>query len=773
MKKRLLGLLLCALMVFMPVVQTAAAEGGEVLVEESIILPERETYSEDDAESNQELLEEYIKEQVFGFGVSTFFDDSCDALMPNECSLQIFRDLKEEIARIAANGGSSVISINLEEPITFNYPSSNFNDVFWQEVEKVVDTSLIHISLLADCPYELYWYDKTRGMYTSGSYETKNGKVYVTNLVFGFTVADEFLAPGDTTGGYTVITPGASADDIAKARNNIAELVLESEDLGDLEKITAYKNYICSAVDYNYDAVNDETTPYGNPWQLIWVFDDKPATKVVCEGYSKAFQYLCELSDFDDPYFETHLVTGVSTYNGSGGGHMWNQITLNDVNYLVDITNADGNPHIESDLFMNATPVRTDGNGFVVSFGSGYLYYTFYDNTKTLYHEEFLKLGQRVHTYTDDPNVCDVCGRVKASDHPAHDGITFTPWTSSASLPTTAGNYYLTTDVTISDTWYPGNGIKLCLNGHSIIKTTEKYLVYIGVTLDIYDCTPNPGSLTHADGALYEAVYISGGTFNLHGGKIAGNTGCGVWNVGGTFNMYGGSVSDNTLTYASRFSNSGVWNSGTFNMYGGSITGNTAEKSNGGGVYNCGIFNMYGGSITGNTAVKGGGVWNEGTMTVTGLVNITGNTATDGTASNLYLATGKTVTVESEFESSLSTDSRIGISTEAIPTNAEPVDITADWAGAYEECFIPDDTNYKIGSGLGGRLTLVPVKVEIGPGDLDEDGDVDLTDADFLYDFLNDSSKTLTEAQLTLADIDKNGEITLRDAMLIYDAYNG
>ena len=57
-----------------------------------------------------------------------------------------------------------------------------------------------------------------------------------------------------------------------------------------------FKNEICNLVDYNNAAADSSTqTAYGDPWQMIWVFDENAETKVVCEGYSKAFQYLCDL----------------------------------------------------------------------------------------------------------------------------------------------------------------------------------------------------------------------------------------------------------------------------------------------------------------------------------------------------------------------------------------------------------------------------------------------------------------------------------------------
>ena len=71
-------------------------------------------------------------------------------------------------------------------------------------------------------------------------------------------------------------------------------------------------------------------------YQVSW---HQPDTKVVCEGYSKAFQYLCDLSGFDGCYTVSGMMRG-----GTGAGpHMWNIVTLEGKNYLVDVTNCDGN----------------------------------------------------------------------------------------------------------------------------------------------------------------------------------------------------------------------------------------------------------------------------------------------------------------------------------------------------------------------------------------------------------------------------------------------
>ena len=91
----------------------------------------------------------------------------------------------------------------------------------------------------------------------------------------------------------------------------------------------AYKDEICESTDYNFGTL-DPTTLYGNPWQLIWVFEGDPSTKVVCEGYSKAFKFLCDLTQFNGNV-NCILATGAL----GSVGHMWNVVSIEDGhNYL-------------------------------------------------------------------------------------------------------------------------------------------------------------------------------------------------------------------------------------------------------------------------------------------------------------------------------------------------------------------------------------------------------------------------------------------------------
>lgn len=204
-----------------------------------------------------------------------------------------------------------------------------------------------------------------------------------------------------------------------------------------------------------------------------------------------------------------------------------------------------------------------------------------------------------------------------------HDGITFTAWDKSDSLPT-SGNYFLTKDVSLTSAWAPTSDLNLCLSGYKIIQTADSETATVnvasGVTLSVYDCT-EAGEITHASGKNGKGVVVKG-TLNLHAGKITGNGGAsmdsrggGVLILSGEFNMYGGEISNNSLGGA-RGAAVSVGNSNnntasaTFNMIGGEIYGNTVGKAIGsavsvGGATTSGsylfYFNMTGGKIYGNT----------------------------------------------------------------------------------------------------------------------------------------------------------------------------
>ena len=206
--------------------------------------------------------------------------------------------------------------------------------------------------------------------------------------------------------------------------------------------------------------------------------------------------------------------------------------------------------------------------------------------------------------------------------------------------------------------------------------------VYSGSgTFNMYGGSITGNRATGDGGGVYKSG--SNSSFNMSGGSITGNTansyGGGVYVDGGEFTMSGGTIGGtktgetNTATYGG----GGVYvicSSSTFELTDGSITGNNAAY--GGGVYTVNEFKMYGGSITGNNAYKsdyistfGGGVCvGSGIFTVSGEVTVTDNTKggtkgadgkfTGDTKNNVYLPTGKTITIGTD---KLSEGAQLGV----------------------------------------------------------------------------------------------------------------
>lgn len=208
--------------------------------------------------------------------------------------------------------------------------------------------------------------------------------------------------------------------------------------------------------------------------------------------------------------------------------------------------------------------------------------------------------------------------------HTHDDGTVFTAWDSANGLPEESGNYYLTRDVTISDTWTINNGtdIHLCLNGHTIYYTGENGDTAILInkksdetgdavfTLD--DCsTGNTGTITAEKGFAVRVGNdneTSIGNFIMNGGTISGGVRTAVVVKWGDFTMNGGSISNNH----DPGNCGGVYVGGSgqnshFTMNGGTIANNSSEGCCG-GVYIGGkpgnTFSMSSGIISGNVSKK-------------------------------------------------------------------------------------------------------------------------------------------------------------------------
>ena len=312
-------------------------------------------------------------------------------------------------------------------------------------------------------------------------------------------------------------------------------------------------------------------------------------------------------------------------------------------------------------------------------------------------------------------------------------------WTGINSLDNdlSAGYYYLTDNVNLTDTWTPKDGVVLCLNGKTItMNADDKAVIEVDSnnSFTLCDCK-GEGKVTHGtklDGTnKYSGSGVNvKGTFTMYGGSISGNTadqGGGVYNRGtfnmnggtitsniaingggvyinkGTFNMYGGTISRNELVGpASNLSGGGVFSQGgTFTMSGGTITGNKAKEYGGGVFINTGTFTMSGGEITSNSSESyGGGVCYSSSQLfkMSGTVNITENKV-GTTPNNLYLWNGQQVSA-----SGLTNGAEIGVTTQIAPTNDSSVPITSDSVSVNG--FSSDNSDYETAIDENSKVVL-------------------------------------------------------------------
>ena len=238
-------------------------------------------------------------------------------------------------------------------------------------------------------------------------------------------------------------------------------------------------------------------------------------------------------------------------------------------------------------------------------------------------------------TLHSHPICGEICTHTNADGTSQHKDV-YWEATSTLTSDMPAGYYYLTSDVTLTQSWNPADGMVLDLNGFNI---------NMDANLNVIEkSTEGPFTLT--DCMSQKNVYGKITHVNNHkGGGIEL-----FYSYKSSFVMYGGSITENTGDYPGvclAYSNN---RPRTFTMYGGEITNNkntnTSGSYKGGGVYVAvgNTFTMTGGKITGNqTATDGGGVYvdkqsnKQGNFIVSGDAQITGNSETDGTTDNVYL----------------------------------------------------------------------------------------------------------------------------------------
>ena len=371
----------------------APAENTETQMTEEVTVDT----SDADLPSNDELFALYMQQLMYpGQVPSTMANWGQEENVLNENELALYNEIKSFVQQVAQGDVSSTKEVQL--PFERTWTGEELGITSWdgttikEAVAKKLNINFSRVvdCLLVDCPADLYWFDKTTGISAGYSMSTKNNTVSISVYVISMPVAKGYQVDGGDAYSVDTTKTGATKTVLANAQEIVSRYASDST----YEKLLAYKNEICNLTSYN-DAAAEESsnTPYGDPWQLIYVFDEDPNTTVVCEGYAKAFQYLCDLSGID-----CYTVTGTMDGGKGAGAHMWNIVPMDGQNYLVDVTNCDegtiGNP---DKLFMEGT-AGTVKDGYTFAIGSSNIAYVYDKDTIQLYGEDILTLASSKYT---------------------------------------------------------------------------------------------------------------------------------------------------------------------------------------------------------------------------------------------------------------------------------------------------------------------------------------------------------------------------------------
>ena len=405
----------------------------EIYVEQDFV-----NYAPGGSDDNDSLLNAYAQQQLDSLrpqGMSTQAVHDTGASLSG-VNRTVFYNLKNQIKTVAAGEATSTIFTIPVESLGLSKTSwtaedlgletlvadGTFSDEAMAAVNAQVGFTLREVisALLADCPFELYWYEKTMGTdFQSYAFTGSARSIRITGeMTFYFNVAVAY-SDGSTDvlpSGKVVrcsVDPSTGAA-VSTAVANAAEIASRYSGSADYDMLLGFKNEICELVSYNSSAAGGGAA-YGDPWQLIWVFDRDESTNVVCEGYAKAFQYLCDISSLSAGVW-AYTVTGRMSGGTGAGDHMWNVVHMdNGSNYLVDVTNCDaGSVGAPDKLFLAGAAKGSVDEGYSVILTARTITYTYEDKVRAVFSDSELTLSQ--HSYLDDMDTPDP-GTVKNLKH--------------------------------------------------------------------------------------------------------------------------------------------------------------------------------------------------------------------------------------------------------------------------------------------------------------------------------------------------------------------
>lgn len=340
----------------------------------------------------------------------------------NETERQIYTQLKSIIEQQAVTGGRMqfwVTGLSIQVPLENGTGEDAVKQAVSDYIDENINAKKIFSCLVLDLPYHMYWYDKMSGFTTGVDYSVDSTTASISALQYKISVYKTYQGtdPEGLVENKYYLSPQAAerAEGIVAYAKQIVE---NNKDKSDYEKLKAYKDIICELTAYNQEASDIASDPddplydtyYGDPFQLLYVFDQDPDTKVVGEGYCKAFQYLCDLSTFNNT--QVYSVTGMIEGSDISGGHMWNIVRYNGKNYMVDVMNCDEEWSGYPDHYFMASPESgsvSGGYNFTDKNGKPFKFTYSADDVQIIYPDSILNL---------DPDKTYIYGTVSVTGTP-------------------------------------------------------------------------------------------------------------------------------------------------------------------------------------------------------------------------------------------------------------------------------------------------------------------------------------------------------------------
>lgn len=194
--------------------------------------------------------------------------------------------------------------------------NSSENAEYQQKLTYVMQAA--YDAFIYDHP-EIFWMDKF-GYKTKISFSGSAGS-------YTGTIAEMTLTPTELYTGAA-----AEADQFEQRVAEVSSQLGLSSASTKYEIVSAIHNYLCEILTYEEGA-------YAHSPAGVFLKDKR----VVCEGYAKAFQILCN----------RHGVACILVVGNVSGAHMWNYVQMEDGNwYLVDVTWDDRNDSVNTTYLL-------------------------------------------------------------------------------------------------------------------------------------------------------------------------------------------------------------------------------------------------------------------------------------------------------------------------------------------------------------------------------------------------------------------------------------